>query len=81
MRENEFSWPDAHGEDQMGRLSDIHSQPVDGNDDRDEGELHQIALVLIRRVPAAERRWTSACRSRTSIKIASEVAELPFREL
>ena len=38
VRESELSWSDRHGEDQMGRLSNIHSQPVDGNDDPNEGE-------------------------------------------
>ena len=48
-----------HGEDQMGRLSDIHSQPVDGNDDRDEGEAASGRLGPDPvRVPAPERRST-----------------------
>ena len=30
VREGERSWPDRDGEDQMGRLSNIHSEPIDG---------------------------------------------------
>jgi nucleotidyltransferase/DNA polymerase involved in DNA repair len=43
----------------MGRLSDIHSQPVDGNDDSNEGEAASGRLGPDPvRLPAAERRST-----------------------
>ena len=34
VRESEFARSDRHGEDQMGQLSDIDPQPVDGNEHR-----------------------------------------------
>ena len=36
--ENERARPDGHGENQKGRLSDFHPQPVNGDDDPNEGE-------------------------------------------
>ncbi len=38
VRENEFSRPDRDGQDQVGRLSNLHPQPVAGNGGRNQGE-------------------------------------------
>jgi hypothetical protein len=49
VRESELSWPGRHGEDQMGRLSNIHSQPIDGiGDPKSKDRLYEIALDPLR---------------------------------
>ena len=73
VRESERSRPNGHGEDQMGRLSDFHPQPIDGCDDPNEGEAASARpRPYPIGIPAAQRHST---RRRDAFELSSAIRQ------